>query len=48
MKEIVTRNRYKLEHGFNLGIDIPIGFRIYQFIIMVVIFIPLLGLLIGE
>ena len=48
MKEIVTRNRYKLEHGFNLGIDIPIGFRIYQFIIFGIIFIPFLALLIGE
>jgi len=48
MKEVVKRNREKLELGFNLGIDIPIGFRIYQFIIFGIIFIPLLALLIGE
>tara|TARA_B100000586_G_scaffold92932_1_gene66169 strand:- start:248 stop:394 length:147 start_codon:yes stop_codon:yes gene_type:complete len=48
MKEEVKRNREKLGLGFNLGIEIPLGFRIYQIAGFVVVFTPLLLALVGE
>jgi len=48
MKEVVKRNREKLELGFNLGIEIPLGFRIYQIAGFAVIFTPMILALVGE